>query len=106
MGHPQANFRGDNVSTLTSSMLTPQAAVCVMNPPCLEALNKSDSGREEWITLACVQSDRAGRVTADLLASLCNSWQERRRPNLLLPTLDAPFYPARADVAIMHAGWA
>lgn len=45
-----------------------------------------------------------GRVTADLLASLCNSWQEHGRPNLLLPTLDAPFHPARADVAIMHAG--
>lgn len=77
-----------------------------MNPLCLEALNGSATGREEWITLAGVQSDRVGRVTADLLASLCNSWQDRRRPDLLLPALDAPVYPARADVAIMHAGWA
>lgn len=73
-------------------------AVCVSDEStAFGGIKLAATVREEWITLAAVQSDRVGRVNADLQAV-----QESRRPNLLF---DAPFYAARADVAIKHAGW-
>lgn len=47
--------------------------VSVMDPQCLEALNQAR--RAWWTSLAGVQSAQVGRVTADLLAVLCDSGQ-------------------------------
>lgn len=47
--------------------------VSVMDPQCLEALNQAR--RAWWTALAGVQSAQVGRVTADLLAVLCDSGQ-------------------------------
>lgn len=47
--------------------------VSVMDPQCWEALNQAR--RAYWTALAGVQSAQVGRVTADLLAVLCDGGQ-------------------------------
>lgn len=59
--------------------------VSVMDPHCLEALNQPR--RAGWTALAGGQSAQVGRVTADLLAVLCDSGQRMWTLDLPLPTV-------------------